>query len=353
MAAQAASKARLGYTPALDGFRAIAVTLVVTYHAKIPGVRGGPLGVDLFFALSGFLITTLLLQERDTRGTISLGAFYARRGLRLLPALFAVLALNLMYGVFRQGESDAGPTLASLFYVANWVRAFDWFPMDRLGHTWSLSIEEQFYMLWPMVMLFFAHDPKKLLRWLVGCVVVIVIWRAGLHLFGAPVTRTYNGLDTRADTLLCGAIAAILMRDPTWRPVLTSPRLVLFACVAILCVVPVGAWRSPLWPLGGYTLLALASVPIICHLSVGATSSPLVAVLSSRIPVAIGKLSYSLYLWHFPIFFVVEKELPGQRFAVLVTVKLVATVVLATASYFVIERPALRLKKRFERSGPA
>ena len=216
-----------GFVPALDGMRAIAVFGVMLYHGGAPGVGGGFLGVNVFFVLSGFLITSLLLGEWTTRLTIRLGEFWARRARRLLPALLVLLVGVAIYakvfaspGQFPNLRLD---TLSSLFYVANWhlifagSSYFDQTVTSPLAHMWSLAIEEQFYIVWPPVVLVLLRLGAKLRPsrqlWPVLAVAIAgalgsALWMRFLFLHGASVTRLYEGTDTRSQDILVGAVLA-------------------------------------------------------------------------------------------------------------------------------------------------
>ncbi len=220
-----------GFVPALDGLRAIAVFGVMLYHGGAPGVGGGFLGVNVFFVLSGFLITSLLLGEWTTRLTIRLGEFWARRARRLLPALLVLLVGVAIYakvfaspGQFSNLRLD---TLSSLFYVANWHFIFagaNYFDLTAqpspLAHMWSLAIEEQFYIVWPPVVLVLLRlgaklRPSRRLWPVLGVAVLGALASAlemrFLFLHGASVTRLYEGTDTRSQDILVGAVLAIAL----------------------------------------------------------------------------------------------------------------------------------------------
>jgi peptidoglycan/LPS O-acetylase OafA/YrhL len=213
----ASGQQRFQYVPALDGLRGLAVVVVMIYHAAPELLPGGFLGVELFFVLSGFLITSLLLKEHDRSG-IQLGRFYMRRALRLTPALIVMLAsvvllswVALSGDAFRNTVSDAA---FSLTYIFNWVRASDPGRSSFLGHTWSLCIEEQFYLLWPLLLpaITMIGRRDRLTERLLVAVAAIVLWRMVLSNFASPM-RIYNGLDTRADGLLLGCALGAAIHD--------------------------------------------------------------------------------------------------------------------------------------------
>jgi peptidoglycan/LPS O-acetylase OafA/YrhL len=232
-------RSRLSHIPALDGVRGIAVVGVLFFHAG--HLSGGFLGVDLFFTLSGFLITSLLIAEWREHGTVRLSAFWARRARRLLPALFIVLTLAALYGALLAGDTELGrlrgDAFASLFYVSNWWQIghrqsyWDIFTAGSpLAHMWSLAIEEQFYLVWPIV--FFVvikRAGRRALPWLFATTAVLTaasaVAMAWLHHPGSDPTRVYEGSDTRRfdpRRLSCGH--AVAGRGPRSPPVAAGHR---------------------------------------------------------------------------------------------------------------------------------
>lgn len=290
-------RTRLGYVPALDGLRGIAIALVVAFHytgGSIP--LGGGYGVDLFFVLSGFLITTLLLEERAATGRIRLRSFYLRRARRLLPALAALLCAYLIYNAIL--GRDALATVAEYgLYVGNiYFVVSHKFDNTGLGHLWSLAEEEQFYFVWPLLLLVLART-RRPVYWIAALVVGLVAYRMALILDGASLHRMYRAPDTHSEGLLLGAGLAFLRRGGftagEWAGKL-----------GLALVVPpviVGAWRIglPVFELGAALLVAAA---------VGNTE--VARGLSVRPLVWLGRLSYSLYLWHFAILWAVGLNRP-------------------------------------------
>ena len=281
---------RLGYVPALDGLRGIAIAIVVAYHA-FGYPFGGWLGVDLFFVLSGFLITTLLLEERAATGTIRWRAFYARRARRLLPALAALLlgylALCALRGV------DGLPIVARWgFYTANGYEAF--WPgaathIVGLNHLWSLAQEEQFYLVWPAALLvgMRARNPVRLLM-LLAC--ALIVYRGVLAGAGASDARIYFAPDTNIDALVLGAALAFQHRIA---PLHVSRRLLAVAggvAVLIVAVIPsLAITESSMLPFFELSVVLVAAAAVSGTL---------------RLPrplVWLGGISYSLYLWHFVV----------------------------------------------------
>jgi peptidoglycan/LPS O-acetylase OafA/YrhL len=350
---------RLGYRPELDGVRAIAIALVVGLHS-FGWPRKGALGVDLFFVLSGFLITTLLLEERAQTGRVSLPAFFRRRALRLLPALLTMLC------VYATVESALGrrPWLGIVFglaYVANIAEAAGSTALQPgLGHLWSLAQEEQFYLLWPALLLIAIRRGVMPLRLLGFLILVIVIERLVFFANGVALEpRIYRGPDTHADPLLVGCAAAFVfrLRRPAWVE-RSSAHLAIVALALVTAAAIAGAH------LGIYfyvlpVLPAFAGICALLILSVAWTATgPVAWLLATKPFVFLGRISYSLYLWHVPIFvwmgggFTSAHPALGHRNPLLAIVAIAAAIAAATASHYVIERPFLRLKSRSARPLP-
>lgn len=345
---------RLGYRPELDGVRGIAISLVVLHHAT-PYMQGGFLGVDLFFVLSGLLITSLLDQEWSERGSIRLGAFYIRRILRLLPALlFLVLALGGLTLLGAPPHLGLGPDVwYALFYVFNLAVAFGRAtPMSPLGVTWSLSIEEQFYLVWPITFLLALRlgAPRRLLLGcLAGLAVAILGWR--LHLLQAPMdwatfSRVYFGSDTRADALALGCLTGLVLNwqlvADSWRGLSRAVGLLAGVFLAWGCLVLDS--RDPVFLGVPMSLVEVAFALLLFNLVrwPGAWSLRVLRWAPVR---GLGKISYALYLWHWPAVLAVG----GMHQTGLPALAAIAMGVgAATLSYFLVERPFLRLKRVFK-----
>jgi peptidoglycan/LPS O-acetylase OafA/YrhL len=338
------------YHPQLDGVRAFAVLAVVAAHAELPIAEGGGIGVDVFFVLSGYLITTLLLQEFDATGTISMRHFYARRARRLLPALLFVAAFSLVaFSVVRPFGTDDTRLgiVASILYISCWFRALGVSELGWFGHTWSLSVEEHFYVLWPPVLLLMLRRGLAHLRtWMLGLLALAVVYRVGSAVADAAGPRL-NGPDMRADQLLAGCALAVLLaggqatRVQKWDRVWAALVVLSIADLARMVVFPyafgVGFVKN-----ASIEVVALESAIVTAYLVVHATGG-LSRVLSHPALVWTGRRSYAIYLWHLPLFGLLS--LKSQSTPVRVVGRataVVLTFVAAWASFRWVESPFYR-----------
>jgi peptidoglycan/LPS O-acetylase OafA/YrhL len=334
-------------------------------HAGLPFSVGGFLGVDIFFVLSGFLITTLLIEEWQQRGDISLRNFYVRRGLRLLPALFVLLGVLIAYSALKAPVAVAAElrraVLYALFYVANWAVVYR-VPLGFLDHTWSLSIEEQFYLLWAPL-LYLCLRVTRGLRLVTAVVVAGIVGPAVLRMIRwdgeVSAIRLYFGTDTRIDGLMVGAAVSLLACSGLLSLAERQRRLVRWAgavsFVLILFLYTSAIWDAWYMYWGVMSLVSIATALLIVEILTG-PSRLTRAVLGSAVAVWIGRVSYGLYLWHFPVFkFITPERLgltvtgdtPGLHLAVLQLARFAATFAVVTLSFYAIEQPALRLRHRF------
>lgn len=348
----------IGYVPAFDGLRGAAVTLMVLFHALhltgMPVFSGAYVSLDVFFVLSGYLITGLLLKEFEQTGKISLPRFYMRRFLRLMPALWAVIVATLvLVHVF---DAVSFPRVQreawwSALYISNWMRASGHF-MDYLSHTWSLAVEEQFYLLWPLLLYFLAkrRGVKTVFFAALALALLSWFWCAALASFGGkPWWRVYHGLDTRLDALMWGcALAAWAhgrgrIQEGAARAL---PLLSVLACAGLLgiSVAPGLGLEWPGFYLYGSTVVAWMTLAMIADIRYSPRSW-LRAALEWRPLVGLGVISYGVYLWHLLIPLLLahrQAPVPAIRAATLV-----CAVPLALLSFWLLERPFLRMKTRF------
>ena len=352
------SSNRLSYITGLDGIRAVAVMAVLFYHANAPWALGGFLGVETFFVLSGFLITSLLLAEWQSRGRISLKNFWVRRARRLLPAVWLLLAVLPIVAVFF--GRDALPRLkedipAALLYITNWVyvvrevpyfEAFGRPPL--LQQLWSLAVEEQFYLLWPLLLVVLLRTVKQnrtaLLIVTASMIAISSIWMALLYHPDADPLRVYYGTDTRAGGFLVGAFLAMVWSPSEGSRILSRrlPEILGWSGLIALFILynRLNEFQLFLYR-GGILVTALSSAFLI----IGASSQTtlLSKVLETRLLRWIGSRSYSIYLWHWPVFVLTRPGFDIQLPELLIRVGQVAvTFGLAELSYRWIETPVRR-----------
>ena len=352
-----ARHASLPHVRALDGVRGAAVMAVLLFHAG--HLTGGWLGVDLFFVLSGFLITSLLLAERRQRHRISLGAFWARRARRLLPALCLLLigvgVYALVWAAPRELDRIRADGLATLGYVANWhqiAQGNSYWDLFRapspLQHTWSLAIEEQFYLLWPLVLVALLAWRRSTRAVLVASLIGIVTSFGAMFMFyrpGADPQRVFLGTDTRASSILLGAALAAVVTSNGW-----AERRRTRVALEVLGVTG-AAFLGWAWlHLSGGTPAVYEGLLLACSaaavLVIAAAAHPargvLARALSFRPLCALGVISYGVYLWHWPVDLVASRQRVGFSGWPLAVVQVTITLGIALASYVIVESPIRR-----------
>lgn len=348
------------YMPGLDGLRAIAVLAVIAYHLD-PGLApGGVLGVSVFFTLSGYLITDLLLGQREALGRLRLGDFWLRRARRLLPALFLMLAVVVAWVTLLDRSllpGLRGDVLAAVAYVSNWwniVRDASYFarfgPPPPLDHLWSLAVEEQFYLIWPFLLwLGLRYVPGRftLAGLTLAGAALSAAAMAWIYEPGVDPTRVYEGTDTRAFALLVGAALAMVWPSRKLRADLITVRgrlLLDTAGVVGLVVIGLLIWRtseySPFLYKGGILLLTVGTV-----LAVTALVHPAswLGVAVGWAPLRwLGVRSYGIYLWHYPIIVLTAPSMQQKASLGLEVIQVVATIAVAALSWRFFEEPIRR-----------
>ena len=355
------------YLPSIDSLRALAVLAVIIYHVDVNYLPGGFLGVDLFFVLSGYLISSLIIKEYRKTGSLNLYNFYIRRARRLLPAVYFMITVGLVVMVLfnevllRKSHLDA---IFGYIYSSNWWYIFhklDYF--DSFGaqspfkHLWSLAIEEQFYMIFPLLFLLVNRKKKSkdgtyklnknFLYVVLGLILVSLI--AHILLFDINnISRIYFGTDTRAFSLLVGVVGAILYPMERLHAKVTPQQNMIYSVVSLVSIatlITVMIYTSEYNTLlyrGGFLLVAILGLIVI--ISSGKQHTLMSRLLSFKPVVFIGKISYSLYLWHFPVLVLTTpvSEI-GNPNIIFVILRVILTFILATASYVFVETPIRKL----------
>ena len=314
------------YSPGLDGLRAIAILAVMLFHSNPDVLVGGYIGVDLFFVLSGFLIPSILVEEYRKSGSIDLRRFYLRRFLRLGPALLFMLAVYMMVApLVWPGEPHGRDALLAGLYLSDFTVPSGLGP-EHIGHSWSLAIEEQFYLLWPLLLVPILRSNRAIL-WLVIALIAMVAWRATF--------TDWRDYHYRLDTHGTGLVVGALLYFSAWR---ASKWVGLVGLVIFLslCLFVEIEWSS-------FTILAAEIAAVMLIASVSETKW-----LEAPLLVHIGKLSYGLYLWHYPI-----ADYFRTRFDFFTTATLVLLLSygMALLSYHTIEALGRRMKSKISSHG--
>jgi peptidoglycan/LPS O-acetylase OafA/YrhL len=297
------------YVPELDGIRAIAVAFVVTAHYNLLPVPGG-FGVTLFFFLSGYIITTLFFSEHHATHGVNIPLFYFRRWLRLTPSLVIMVLIAVIFFRVTRVAVDGTPvpvgtTMSALFYYTNYydlVWGMDPYKVIPFGICWSLAVEEHFYLLWPLVIKFFIKYPGKLAIGISAACAAVLVWRGIAHWgLGLSESYTYMATDTRMDSILYGVLLRVLFESP-WRTMAVSILMnraaqVLGLLALLLCfVIRNQGFRETV----RYSLQGLALMPLFTAVLLDRPNTLSRKVLSAAPIVLIGRLSYSIYLFHLP-----------------------------------------------------
>ncbi len=372
---------RVRYIPSFDGMRALCIAAVILFHVVSTShpwlenlARRGWCGVDVFFVLSGFLITWIIAVEIDHRGTVDLPRFYVRRALRLQPAYFSgLIGFALLLFLFHREKffivMHAMPYF--LTYTMNFAVAFGWIPFPPYGQAWSLCIEEQFYLCWPWTLRRFGTH--RCLRIALGIVVFVMFYRTGLYAWlnwghfaiasERSLDRIYYGTDTRIDTILIGCATALVLREPALEKYFQRLRdwrwfTVVASAVALAAFAWAtggafkGGWRGATI---GFTAMAVTTAAVILALFLQ-PESMLSRCLSWPPMVFIGKISYGIYLFHEPFWMALARVM-GLRFEavgtlpqeiVAVTLVFAASIALAWGHFEIVEKRFLALRDRLD-----
>ena len=340
--------------PALDGIRAIAVFLVIFYHLSIQRALPafpGPLGVLGFFVLSGFLITWLLIKEEEKYGSISLKGFYRRRALRIFPAFYVFWIVAVASRLVAHGQDVPwSQAISAFFYVSNYFHAIFHPTPDYMIHTWSLSAEEQFYLLWPLSFVMLSKKKRLLMLGLGSGIAAIWVHRVHLWIVAQASNYITYAFDTRADALLVGCLLALALKEglgkgllekvcrPVWAPVIT----ILLIGVSVFA----GQLSEGYKLTGGLAIEPLLVAILMCQLVVHSASGPW-KWLNAKSMVYLGKISYPLYLYHMLATHLatrLDARIPGSNTPLFVTTGIFLAVLIASCSYQFVEKPFLALK---------
>lgn len=348
------------YMPGIDGLRALSVLAVIAYHLNIKWAEGGLIGVGIFFVISGYLITDQIINQWERNGRMDLADFWIRRARRLLPAtivMLSVVALWLLIVDPTRLNGLKGGFLSSLFYVNNWwlifhnVSYFENFgPPSPIGHLWSLSIEEQFYILWPLLLvagLKFVRHRGKLVVWILACAGVSALAMAMLYVPGTDPSRVYYGTDTRMFALLIGCALAVTWPSQKLKDTVTGTsrrRLDIIGglglLVLLVLIYRINEFDDTLYR-SGFLMISIISAVVIAVLAHPASLlGKMMGCPSLR---WIGVRSYSLYIWHYPVIILTSPEGNPDNSSVLrIILQLVVSFLLAALSYKFVEEPIRR-----------
>ncbi len=343
---------KLGYNPAFDGLRGVAILLVVLSHAHVPMFDGAFLGVDLFFVLSGYLITSLLLMERQAHGRVAYLSFYWRRFLRLMPALALFLGVYCVVApwIWPELGDVVQDAAVSLLYLADYGIAFFDSP-GTLLHMWSLSVEEHFYLVWPPVLMLLVRSARHGQVWRPIALLYLLswVWRLMWVAHGQQFYEIFFRFDTRASGLIAGSLLAALVTErPAWALWLQE-RLphAMWLPLGVPLLMELG-WDNQGAMVWGITVVELATMVLL--VAVQQRSGLVFDMLSAPALVRLGTLSYGIYLWHYPVVRYLRADLPWP---LVVPLALAISTALAALSFYTVERWALNFRDRHPRAGGA
>ena len=341
------------HLPALDGIRALAVFVVILYHSGVVTGIPGDLGVSAFFVLSGFLITWLLIKELEKTGAISLRDFYKRRTLRIFPAYYAFVILSLVGDALLHHYWSWGIITAAFTYTVNYYNAFQGHPTTSVAHAWSLAVEEQFYLLWPILLMTLWKKGRAHTRNVLALIVLCVLaWRAVLYVgFHVQSSWVYDAFDARCDALAIGCLMALLGSAPSYRSFESAVSR--YAWLPFVTLVLV--WLSRVAPSNNYhytlgmTVEAILLAVFLIQM-LRLSESPLWSWLNRPVIRWLGAISYPCYLWHGWGLAIGEHIIKHGTLWLQFIAGYAVTIGLASGSYYLIEKPFLTLKDRGPRS---
>ncbi len=361
---------KIKHRPLLDGTRGVMMCVVLGYHlggiTKLPGAW---VSMDFFFVLSGYLITTLLVKEHTQSGRIDLLTFVRRRVRRLGPALLAALVGVFLVAWILGGPKEfptlRGDGLATLFYVANWHfiwSATSYFASNDpslLRHAWSLAIEEQFYLVWPIAFMGLAYvtrlDRRKMLAGLAVCLGASALWMRHLSLGTVDLSRAYYGTDTRGQGLIVGSMMALVLWRDRWdtpRARVVAGRLGTAALGGLVVMMFLFTDHSrSVYTNGGFLLIAFTSAVFVFGCA-RAETGPLAWIFGNKVSRHMGMVSYSFYLWHWPVIVILGPPRVAWTPWLLDTTRVLVALALAETTYWFLERPIHTQRWQLRRQGP-
>lgn len=332
------------YVPALDGLRGVAITIVLLSHF-VSGFFPGGFGVTLFFFISGYLITGLMIDEFDRNGTVAISSFYMRRFLRLAPALIMMVCLTSISCWIAFEKTSTAEIFAAVFYYINYFIILGGAMPLPFAQLWSLAIEEHYYLVFPLV---FSLTWKNQRQFLIGLILLcstILAWRYFLVEHGADETRVHIATDTRIDSILFGAILAVAVKSASNWTTVYGP-LWFAGGLALLVssfVIRNAEFRETL----RYSLQGMALIPIVYAVLFSQRFKFARSVLEFAPLVWIGKLSYSLYVWHYAVIPFAAKLIPTTNPVAHAAINILASLLMAILSFYLVERYFLALRNKF------
>jgi peptidoglycan/LPS O-acetylase OafA/YrhL len=353
----------LGNRPALTGIRAVCLATVVIFHTNFQTLPGSWAALGVFFVLSGFLITTMLATEHQRTGGISLGKFYSRRAVRLLPPLLITIALLALYAavvsVADASQRIWGDSAAALFYYADYRQAFQQNPFygGFLTQCWSLAVEEQFYLIWAVLLVVALKFGRRKLAYVIAITGIVACTANRIYIvLSAPhwsiyvADRTYYAFDTRADALFLGCLLGLIATGnhlENWKPIpkqLLAIAALISTAVMIWILFEVGLYSRSL-PLVWVPVSEIASAIIITYFVVHPKGLG-TRVMGISILVLIGNMSYTIYLIHWPVFVALSPSTTHWSYLEVDVVRMAIVIPLALASWYLMERPLTRWRRR-------
>lgn len=348
------TNAQFGYIPALDGIRAFAVMLVIVAHSGFEHLLPAGFGVTVFFFISGFLITRLLLAENDKTDTVDIKNFYIRRFIRLIPALYFMLIIVLGLQIIMSTPLKVWENIAAFTYTMNYREVYmEFVGIQRagpFGHLWSLAVEEHFYLLFPLLVYAFRKKQTTLIKICLFLCAAIFVWRGFNHyILEFPTHYNYVATDARMDSILYGCLFSLILNQKSYWPTIKRfigfVPLILSVLVLLFCFVyrDIGFRQTARYSLQGMAI----GVGVLNLYFLGAMK-PLIRLLETAPLKWTGKVSYGLYLWHIPAMYIADQylglskgTLPFILFAYIVTFG--AT----TFSFYYVEKPFISLRRKF------